>query len=713
MDVWKLHKAGPLYRKNKEHSQKNSLQHVRFRPLYAGEQASPQRPQYVVRRRVNSGVVALITGAAAAFIPVTGALAQNSASGQAADESVGSGSVASDAVTLDTVVVTAAGFEQNIADAPATISVIPREVLEKGAYRDLTDALRDVPGVIITPADNNTSDISLRGMSANYTLILVDGKRMSTRETQTNGSTGTDQSWVPPLQAIERIEVVRGPMSSLYGSDAIGGVINIITRKVPDAWGGSARLDATLQQHSRSGNSYQGNFYLAGPLKQEVLGVSLYGIYSYRGEDDIEYGYRRYGNRALAAKVSLTPTRNHDIVFEAGASRQKYMSTVGKTEPLDGTSAESTYKRQHYSLSHTGRWGFAMSDSYVQREETRNIARDMTITNTVANSSWTMPLFERHILTLGAFFNREALKDSTTNRISDRSTADRSRYALFAEDEWQLTDSFALTGGIRMDHDDNSGTHWSPRLYGVWHLTDAWTLKGGVSTGFRAPSLRQTLPDWGATSRGGNMYGNPDLKPEKSLSKEIGLVYNGSNGVNGSITVFDNEFTDKITRVACPECGPPNSFGRLPTTYVNVDDAVTRGLELAFSAPLARTLSLTSSYTYTYSKQKSGDYAGHPLNQLPKHLFNVGLNWKPIAKAEAWLKVTYRGKESDPTQGPSASSMVAPSSTFLDVGASYNVTRSTRLYAGVYNVFDKDVFYEDFGYVADGRRYWVGINTSF
>ncbi|WP_196491442.1 TonB-dependent receptor plug domain-containing protein, partial [Comamonas testosteroni] len=128
--------------------------------------------------------------------------------------------------SLETVVVTASGFEQEIKDAPASISVITREELEKGSYNNLHDALRDVPGVNLVPSDNNSNDISLRGMGVNYTLILVDGKRTNTRETQANGSTGTDQSWVPPLEAIERIEVVRGPMSSLYGSDAMGGVIN-------------------------------------------------------------------------------------------------------------------------------------------------------------------------------------------------------------------------------------------------------------------------------------------------------------------------------------------------------------------------------------------------------------------------------------------------------------------------------------------------------
>src|SRR5690606_29978079 len=193
--------------------------------------------------------------------------------------SLASTSLAQEVKTLDTVVVTASGFEQNIVDAPASISVVPREKLEQGSYKDLHDALRDVSGVILTPSDNNSRDISLRGMGAQYTLILVDGKRMSTRETQPNGSTGTDQSWIPPLEAIERIEIVRGPMSSLYGSDAMGGVVNIITRKVAKEWMGAVRLETTIQQHDRSGDQHQGNFYLSGPLKDDLLGVALYGVY--------------------------------------------------------------------------------------------------------------------------------------------------------------------------------------------------------------------------------------------------------------------------------------------------------------------------------------------------------------------------------------------------------------------------------------------------
>ena len=114
---------------------------------------------------------------------------------------------------LDNIVVTASGFEQAVQDAPASISVVPRAELEKRAYRDVTDALRDVPGVVITGGASG-SDISIRGMASAYTLILVDGKRQNSRETRPNSDgAGIEQGWSPPMQASERIEVVRGPMS--------------------------------------------------------------------------------------------------------------------------------------------------------------------------------------------------------------------------------------------------------------------------------------------------------------------------------------------------------------------------------------------------------------------------------------------------------------------------------------------------------------------
>ncbi|MGO3130563.1 MAG: ligand-gated channel protein [Alcaligenes sp.] len=642
---------------------------------------------------------------------------------------VASGAVAQEntPVQLSPVVVTASGFEQDIKEAPASITVITREELENKFYRDAYDALQDVPGVIVT-GGGDRRDITIRGMSSKYTLILIDGKRQSSAETRTNSdSSGVEGGWTPPLSEIERIEVVRGPMSSLYGSDAMGGVINIITRKVPKEWGGSIRLDSTLQAHSRSGDIFQGNFMLGGPIKEGVLGLQVYGQQTNRKEDDIYDGYRKRESFEVGAKLSLTPTENHSFVLEGSSKRQKYNSTLGKTvepiapgEPCGRSgcpdSSETDYRGEKVSLTHSGNWGFATSDTYVQQEDFNNKSRDMRIKNTDARTAWVAPLGD-HLLTIGSSYQHQKLNDQTGNQLTTGvNRVKRTQWALFLEDEWSLTNSFALTGGVRYDHDENYGKHFSPRVYGVWTANDNWTIKGGVSTGFRAPDLRQTVAGWGQVSRGGNMYGNPNLKPEKSLSQEFGVMYDTLEGFSAGVTLFNNDFKDKITRIACPlsKCTDgPNQFGSNPTTYENVDKAVTRGVETNFSWDLAQDWTVKANYTYTDSKQKSGPNEGQPLNQMPKHMANVSLDWRPTEKISTWARVNFRGKESEPVTSASSSTTKAPSYTFVDLGGTYKLNKNVDLYAGIYNIMDKQIRYEDYSYVEDGRRYWLGVGLRF
>ncbi|MDK2751891.1 MAG: ligand-gated channel protein [Halomonas meridiana] len=623
---------------------------------------------------------------------------------------------------LNDIVVTASGFEQQISSAPASISVISREELERGHYQNVTDALRDVPGVVVTGggAGDNGNDISIRGMPSQYTLILVDGRPQNSRESRPNGSAGFEQDWLPPLQAIERIEVVRGPMSTLYGSDAIGGVINVITRKVADTWHGNIQLDTVLQEDSASGDSRQANFYLSGPLVADRLGLQLYGRTSERDEDDIENGYEEKSLQSLTARLSLAASDNHDFTAEAGITEQDRRSLVGRSAPAEGcrggcTDSIGEYTNSHVALTHSGRFEWGTSETFVQRERSENQSRDIEITNTTAKTSAVIPL-GMHMLTVGASWEEESLEDGTTNQISDRTAVENSQWALFMEDEWMLTDAWALTGGLRLDDDDNYGSHLSPRLYSVWNMTPEWTLKGGVSTGYRSPNLREITPDWGQISRGGNVYGNPDLEPETSLNKEIALLYGNDAGLNGSLTLFHNDFEDKITRIACPIdiCNAgPNQFGSDPTYRVNIDDAVTQGVEASLSAPLSDTLALTASYTFTDSEQKSGEYAGEPLTQLPRHQVSATLDWDVNARLSQWTKVSYRGEESQPTTGPSQSSIVAPSYTFVDAGIGYQLNDSTTVNAGIYNLFDERITYDEYGYVDDGRRLWLGLNVAF
>lgn len=286
----------------------------------------------------------------------------------------------------DTMVVTATGFQQRIQDSAASISVVTRQQIENKAYRDVTDALKDVPGVVVT-GGGSKSDISIRGMAAKYTLILVNGKRVDTRSTRPNSDgSGIEQGWLPPLAAIERIEVVRGPMSSLYGSDAMGGVINIITRKVGKAWAGSLRADTTLQEDSKSGDMFQTNAYASGPLIDGLLGLKVSGLLSHRSEDKIVNGYNEQRMRNGAATLTLTPDDNNEFDFELGHYVQDRNATPGYSIKETDKNSDVQYDRNNYSITHNGYYEFGNSTSYVQRDETRNPSRKMKSVDNVFNT---------------------------------------------------------------------------------------------------------------------------------------------------------------------------------------------------------------------------------------------------------------------------------------------------------------------------------------
>ena len=136
-------------------------------------------------------------------------------------------------------------------------------------------------------------------------------------------------------------------------------------------------------------------------------------------------------------------------------------------------------------------------------------------------------------------------------------------------------------------------------------------------------------------------------------------------------------------------------------------------LSSVLSTTLARVVSINLSYTYTDSEQKSGEYKGEPLNQLPEHLASLNVDWQATDTVSPWATVRYRGEESQPTTGPSNSAIIAPSNTLVDAGIGFQLTPQTKLNTGIYNLADKEIFYDEYGYVEDGRRYWLGVVTNF
>ncbi|WP_049293631.1 ligand-gated channel protein [Franconibacter helveticus] len=634
----------------------------------------------------------------------------------------------------DEMVVTATGFAQKIQNAPASISVISKQQIEDKAYRDVTDALRDVPGVVVT-GGGSSSDISIRGMSSQYTLFLVDGKRISTRSTRPNSdNSGIEQGWLPPLESIERIEVIRGPMSSLYGSDAMGGVINVITKKVSNtkAWTGSIHGDATFQENRDSGDLYQTNAYASGPLIEGLLGAKVTGLFSRRQEDKIENGYNEQRMRNGAVTLNFTPDEKNDFDLDVARELQDRNSTPGMSTAAQtcrgatctpNEKSETRYEHTTWALTHHGYYEDFNSTSYIEQEKSNNPEREMKAYNTTFNSQNQVFLGD-HTLTLGGQYRYEKLRDNGNQLEAAQGLNKLTRWswALFSEDEWMMTDSFTLTAGLRMDKDENYGTNWTPRGYGVWHLNDQWTLKGGVSAGYKAPELRQSSASWGQVTGGGRLdgiiVGNPDLKPEKSLSEEIALLWDNGDNLNAGVTLFNTDFKDKITEVrrcnssSDPACQIGNHRYDFVSDRVNVDKATMRGVESTFGWELVQDLNLTANYTYTESEQKSGQFSGKPLNKMPKHMFNTTLDWQATPDVGLWSRLNFRGKSSEYLSRTSMA-QGTPSYTQVDVGLRYNAAKDLLVTAGVYNLFDKQIDYATYDTILDGRRYTLGLTYNF
>ncbi|MDV2967508.1 TonB-dependent receptor [Nitratireductor aquimarinus] len=675
-------------------------------------------------------------------LPVEGALAQ------AENQKV---------TLLDTLVVTATGFEQSVVDAPASITVVPREALEKGVYRDLTDALRHVQGVAVTGSPGR-EDISIRGLPGSYTLILVDGKRQNTRESRSNGNSGFEQSFLPPVSAIERIEVVRGPMSALYGSDAMGGVINVITRRVADAWTGTVSADGTLQQHTDHGDAGNASFYASGPVMRDMLGLQIWGRGLLRGEDRIMGGLPEKKDLDLTGRLTFTPNEDHELVLDAGRTR------LLRTHTEDRTSTRrdnyDRLDRRHWSLSHTGRWDWTTSEvslsqewaertRFMRDEETGQYAEDPRsplVRNTVFDVKTTTPLdfHGAHTLVLGGQYLDALLTDQNPGR---RTGLDEkfgvSQWALFAEDEWWITPDFALTGGIRMDNHGIYGAQFSPRAYAVWHATPQLTLKGGVSTGFKAPVIRAIAPGYAYVTGGrgcsygpdgtcGVIIGNPDLEAEKSTSIEIGGLWDSLGGVRLGATYFRNDFKDKISNAMIYKPDGSNARWDEDPNYrlwrfFNIGRAITQGVELTGEWDVRDDLILRGSYTYTHSRQKTGEYAGFPLMRTPQHMASLRADWTtPVEGLSAWGEVSYHGSEVNaglrigskgkPILSSDGSKVLArkyDAYTTVDFGANYALNDNVTLKAAVYNVFDKRIDVGDINTVVEGRRVWVGMTSTF
>lgn len=482
---------------------------------------------------------------------------------------------------LSTIVVSAAGYEQKITDAPASITVLTQEDFKNKRINSVADALVDVEGVDISPSAGKTGglNIRIRGMDSEYTLVLIDGRRQnSTGDITPNGFGESNNSFIPPISAIERIEIIRGPASTLYGSDAIGGVVNIITKKVSNEWTGAVTLEGTLLPNSSDfGNQRAADAFVSGPIIKDLLGIQLRGRKTERDQSNVTRTDDAGSSTALdrgdnptksdletvGVRLTLTPTDDHDISAEYEQTEQWYDNSKGQLGTLGangGYGEAQEYNREKIVLAHTWRNKLGTLESSLANTQTETIGRliparaqnmSQAITprlleseDTIFDTKFTTQYFDRHNIALGGQWWDASIQDGlrVNKEVSFK------QIGLFAEDTWAITDRLALTLGLRFDDHDTFGDFWTPRAYLVWNANDSWTFKGGYSEGYKAPRLeRLTSGIYNVSGQGRNpVFGNPNLKPETSNNFEFGTYFSNHKNFDYNITAFYSQVEDKI-----------------------------------------------------------------------------------------------------------------------------------------------------------------------
>ncbi|EPG6795792.1 siderophore enterobactin receptor FepA [Klebsiella aerogenes] len=470
----------------------------------------------------------------------------------------------------ETMVVTAE--VQNL-QAPGVSTITADEIRKRPPARDVSEIIRTMPGVNLTGNSTsgqrgNNRQIDIRGMGPENTLILIDGKPVTSRNSVRLGWRGErdtrgDTSWVPP-EMIERIDVIRGPAAARYGNGAAGGVVNIITKKFDNQWHGSWNAYMNMPEHKDEGATKRTDFSLSGPLGGD-FSFRMYGNLDKTQADawDINQGHQSertgiYADTLPAGREGVENKNINGVVrwdfapmqsleFEAGYSRQGnlYAGDTQNTNSNDlvkenyGKETNRLY-RNTYSVTWNGGWDNGVTTSnWAQYEHTRNSRKgeglaggtegifssnqftDIDLSDVMLHSEVNIPfdLWVNQNLTLGSEWNQQRMKDNASNtqelsggEIPGYDSTGRSPYSkaeifsLFAENNMEVTDTTMLTPALRFDHHSIVGNNWSPSLNLSQGLGDDFTLKMGIARAYKAPSLYQTNPNYILYSKGQGCY---------------------------------------------------------------------------------------------------------------------------------------------------------------------------------------------------------------
>lgn len=666
-------------------------------------------------------------------------------------------------VFKDRVVVTASRQEQSASQTPAAISVISAEDIKNRNPARMVDLFKEIPSVDVQGEGPFRGLPVIRGLGSNRVLILVDGERLNNARESTLFA--GIQIGLVDTSEIERVEVLRGPASVLYGSDAMGGVINIITKK-PDLGAeefkihgnvnytyGSAADSSTAQADVRgSGDGWGFNFsagyqtsddYKAPKAAADSPYYSEYvkadGTVPNSGMDQssVQGGFRILTGDTGVFKTNLEVVRTSDIGFPgfdpetSGVDinfprfdRDK-LSAGWDSGPLGGLA----------NLSFNGYFQHVVKESVMNIDPSPYFYIHSFTKSDVKtygfNTQAIKDLGKNH-LTMGLDFYQDNLQDEAINDYSYRPgnnftsvpKSHQTGLGIYLQDEYTPTDRWRLLGGLRYDtfkfksEDDPlyqgdpfdvTDSDVSGNIGAMYAVSPNVELTGLIGRGFRSPNIQERAYNGSVSEPGFWVVQNPDLTSERSLNYEVGfkLTY---DRYYGGVNVFYNDVRDLITFV---ELGEDPNTGLNLIQYDNIEDATIKGIEIELETLFAKSWTMITNFSYT---EGDDDNTGEPLGFIPPYKFVLGFRYQ----APKWWWETTGRFVGEQTRVPSPENIADPEDDVpigdfitVDMRAGYKFDSGLNLRATLGNIFN-ELYSEPFNLRPEPARYLrVSVGFSF
>jgi outer membrane receptor for ferrienterochelin and colicins len=624
---------------------------------------------------------------------------------------ISSSSIASN--TLDEIIVTAKS-NKSIENLAGAITVITAEDIAKLNATNIKDILVRTSGIVEGANESSTNgrkSISIRGLDSSYSLLLIDGKKVNSTDDYIKHS-DYQYSWVP-VEMIERIEIIKGPKSSIYGSSAIGGVINIITKKDTRKFYGEIDLQGGISSAEEGGDEKKISASIGGKITDSLSlilgankndrelttgpGTSMYGI-STDNASYIEGLETTNGNLKLNYNIDDTQKISASYI-KGKETRELY--DYPEYYKLDRDMYSASYEKKFEDISINLDYSRALSDSRYSGGTSNTYNYTHKLTDDVLKAETQISIIKDNYIVLGTELSKERYERYYPMTGVTKYDFEANSNAYYIQDEIQIND-FIFTIGTRLDDNEKYGEELSPNLSVVYKLTENQRLKLSYAEGFKAPSLQEGSSEYSVYSHG-QYYGNDDLQSETSRSYELGYEVYGQDTLFKT-AIFSTQLENMITGQYIGDVYPYGpSMAISGYKYINVAKANIKGFETEIEYNLNENHVLNVNYTHIKTEDES---TGNELYFKPKNTANVGLSSKFAYAISSYISANYIG-----TQYDSSDEKVSGYTTF-NAQFSKKIYENLTARIGVDNITDKE-FDEGEPYYLKRRFAYIGLNYKF